>query len=182
MVGLSDVLERIHNSTSAFSRLYAQGSSRRGGWRLWWFGPRRVRAEWDREKGSSLIVVRGVDWWLLEPNGKGITNHGGETGIGLGPGVEVLHSRGLLSDVVLDVVREEEIAGCPGVVLTATPRPEVDHSRWWDFREPFEVAIDLDTGLVLRTPYTEVDQVMYDGDFAAELFDEPAGVRRWRSH
>jgi hypothetical protein len=180
MVQIGEVLEAIHHSDATFNRLRAEGSSNRGGWRLWWAGPRRVRAEWAQDKGNSLIVVRDAHWWLVEPNGQGMTNGGDETGIGLGPGAEILHSRWLLSDVVLDVAREEMIAGRASAVLTATPRREVEHSRWWGFPEPFEVGIDLKTGIVLRTPYIEVDHVSFDEEFASELFDEPPDVRGWR--
>lgn len=177
MTSLAAVLEVLHRSRDAFGSLHASGTSSRSDWELWWAGPRRVRQEW----GQNLIVVDGPRWWLKQPNGKVISNEKDpETGVGLGPGIEILHGRDLLGDVLLEVRDQVQIAGRDAVLLHAIPQTEDGWSRWWDYRAPFDLGVDARTGAVLQTPYAAVDHICFDETFPDELFSAPVHKRRWR--
>ncbi len=129
--------------------------------------------------GGNLIVVDGAWWWLTQPDGKVISNEdNSEVGVGLGPGIEILHGRDMLGDVLLQFRDQVRIAARDAALLRAIPRYDEGGSRWWDYREPFEVAIDAQTGVVLRTPHVRVDDISYDETFADELFSPTPRKRR----
>jgi hypothetical protein len=123
-----------------------------------------------------MIIVRaGPRWWIREPDGSAHTNEGDDSArVGLGPGLELLHSRELLGAALLRFLREDVVATRRSAVLECRPRAGSEHSRWWSHLDGlFEVAIDLEYGVVLRRPSLEVTECAFDEDFPDELFTSP---------
>jgi hypothetical protein len=141
---------------------------------MWWAGPRHIRTEEERGDGASVIVQAGDQWWIREPNGKGHTNDGDPNyGVGFGPGPALLRPRPLLGSTVLEYLDEATVAGRPAAVLKARPRPDGDSGRWWGSGDPFEAAIDLQRGIILRAHGTEMQDVAFDEDLEAAIFASP---------
>jgi hypothetical protein len=141
---------------------------------MWWAGPKHVRTEEERDDGSLVIVQAGDHWWIREPGGKGHTNEGDPNhAVGFGPGPEFLRPRPLLGSTVLEYLREARLAGRRAAVLRARPRGDGDQGRWWGSGDPFDVAIDLERGIVLRAHGTEIEEVAFDQDFEAAVFTSP---------
>jgi hypothetical protein len=179
MISLADVLEALHRSHDSFATVRAEGASDGAPWRLWWAGPWLVRVDWHNQRGAYSAGVDGGDWWLRTPNGRTRTNRRQpEKGLSLGPWAEILHSRALLGDTLLHFVAEASIADRRAAILTAAPVPEAKGQRWWGYGDPFEVAIDLETGIALRTPMNEVTLISYDETFDEAMFGLPPRGRR----
>jgi hypothetical protein len=146
---LAVVLEAIHTSRRRFRTVRAAGVSRGRVWHMWWAGPKHIRTEEERDDGVHVIVQAGDRWWIREPNGKGHTNEGDpNVGVGFGPGPELLHPRPLLGSTVLEYLHEAEIAGRRAAILRARPYPRRGGVAWWGSRRPFQVAIDLESGVI----------------------------------
>jgi hypothetical protein len=123
----------------------------------------------------------------VAPGGEAHTNEGhAELQLGMPGEFGLLHTRSLLACAVLEVLREEQVAGRRAVVLRARPRPGGVGSRWWHLEgtpEPVEVPIDLERGVALGSPWSRVDEISFDEELAPELFSRPypedlRGVRR----
>jgi len=177
MSRLGEVLEVMYESHRRYRTFRAAGwTSGESSWRFWWAGPTLVRTEQDRPEGSLIIVRAGPRWWIREPDGTAHTNEGDDSiRVGLGAGLELLHSRELLGAAVLRFVREDAVATRPAAVLACRLRAS-ERWRWWShFDGPFEVAVDLERGVVLRRPSMEVTECAFDEDFPEELFAAPYG-------
>jgi hypothetical protein len=174
VTAIAEVLEAIHTSHRRFRTVRASGVSNGRAWRMWWAGPKHVRTEEERDDGSLVIVQAGDHWWIREPGGKGHTNEGDPNhAVGFGPGPEFLRPRPLLGSTVLEYLREARLAGRRAAVLRARPRGDGDQGRWWGSGDPFDVAIDLERGIVLRAHGTEIEEVAFDQDFEAAVFTSP---------
>lgn len=174
---LGEVLELIHSSPRRFRTARAVGRTGDERWRFWWAGDARWRFERDCPGGVQVEVRAGPTWWTVDPGGQAHTNDG-EPGLRLGmPGeFGLLHPRSLLGCAVLEVLREERVAGRAAVVLRAAPRPGTGASRWWFFEErsePIEVAIDLERGAALAGPWCRVEEIAFDEPLAPGLFSRP---------
>ncbi|MGQ0668844.1 MAG: hypothetical protein ACT4PO_04085 [Actinomycetota bacterium] len=181
-----DVLELIHSSCRRFRTVRASGRTNERRWRLWWAGDDRFRFE-SPSGGARQITVRAGDvWWALGPDGEAHTNDGDPNlGIGMQPEFALLHTRSLLAASLLEIVRDQRVAGRPAVVLLARPRPGADW-RWWGFwgsTDPIEVPIDLERGVALAGLRSRFDEVAFDEELPAGLFARPyaAGHRPVRS-
>ncbi len=140
-------------------------------------GPRHVRTE-EAQRGGTLVTVRAdADWWMRFPNGRVETNNGDESlQVGFNSSIlQILQSRALLSTAILEFLGTDVIAGRPAATLRARPHKESEHARWWRSAEPFDVAIDLQRGIVLRGPRLEVAKVAFDASFSDDVFGSPAG-------
>ena len=72
----------------------------------------------------------------------------------------------------LTLTGEGEVAGRQDFLLGANPGR--DDSRWWGLGEtPFDVAIDMDRGVVLRGPHFEVSSIEFDAALPDEAFCVP---------
>src|SRR5206468_1340743 len=142
--------------------------------------------ERERQTGSSINVRAGPTWWVLAADGQAHTNDGDPNSrLGMQPEFGLLHTRSLLAAAVLEIVREDRVAGRRAVILRATPRPEAHHWRWWGFRasaEPLEVPIDLERGVALEGFHVQVDDISFDEEFAPELFSQPYPENLRRVH
>jgi hypothetical protein len=177
MQRLGDVLKLIHSSRQRLRTARAAGRTNNTGWRLWWAGDDHFRFERDREGGGFINVRAGPLWWVLEANGEAHTNEGDPNlGLGMQPEVGLLHPRSLLASAVLEILREDRVAGRPAVFLRATPRPGDHHWRWWGLRgspEPVEVPIDLERGVALGGFHFQVEEIAFDQEFPPEVFSRP---------
>src|SRR5438132_5121274 len=183
MSPLGDVLELMYDSHRRYRTVRAAGRTPwDSSWRMWWAGPTLIRTQQDRPQGSLITVRAGPRWWVQEPDGTAHTNEGDHgVRVGMGPGLELLHSRDLLGVAVLRFVREDVVAARPSAVLECRPRDGTEHWRWWSQIDgPFEVTVDLERGIVLRRPSIEVTECAFDEDFPEDLFKAPyrAGHRR----
>ena len=176
MSRLADVLEVMYDSHRRYRTFRATGwTPRDRSCRLWWAGPTLIRTEQDRQRGTLTIVRAGPRWWILEPDGTAHSNEGDDSlGVGMGPGLELLHSRELLGAAVPRFVREEVVANRPAAVLECRPRMGDGDNRWWaGLDSPFEVAVDRERGVLLRCPSMEVTECAFDEDFPQEVFTAP---------
>jgi hypothetical protein len=122
MVRLGDVLELIHSSRRRFRTARLAGRTEEASWRLWWAGDDRFRFEQNRESGGFLSVRAGPVWWTLDDSGEAHTNEGDpEVRLGMQPELGLLHPRSLLATAVLEVLREDRVAGRAVAVMRATP-------------------------------------------------------------
>ncbi|CAN5246741.1 hypothetical protein BH20ACT24_BH20ACT24_04370 [soil metagenome] len=172
MTRLAAVLETIYESRCRYRTVRATGRAHGSDWRLWWAGPHHIRTE-EAYRGGTLVTVQaGAQWWMRQPNGKVETNKGDETlHVGFDSSIlQILQSRPLLSTAILEVLDDDVIAGRPAATLRARPRQESEHARWWSSTEPFDVAIDLQRGIVLRGPQLDVTEVAFDEDFGDGVF------------
>jgi hypothetical protein len=166
---LGDLLEVVHDSHRRYETVRASGMAHGRRWRMWWAGHDRLRTEEDRPDGTSTIVRSGDAWWTREPNGTVHTNDGNpHVVVGFGPGPELTRARSLMSSARLSVLRNEEVAGRPAVLLWVEPRSEDAHR--WSTSEPFEAAIDLERGVVLLAPGFNVASIEFDVPLAEEVF------------
>lgn len=177
MSRLGDVLELIHSSVWRFDTASVVGRSGDSTWRFWWAGNDRFRFERKRE-GSGFVNVRdGANWWVLDSDGRASTNEGAaDYGLSMQPEMGLLHPRSLLAAAILQVGRNEQVAGRPAVVMQATPRPDAGEWRWWGFwdaTEPVEIAIDLERGVALSSFHFQVDAITFDEALGAEVFSRP---------
>lgn len=177
MRSLGHALDLIHSSRRRFRSARVGGRTDDTAWRLWWAGDAHFRLEYGREGEGSISVRAGPVWWMLDERGEAYTNDG-DTGLRLGmrPELGLLHTRSLLASAVLEVVREDRVAGRPAVVLRATPRPGGHHWRWWGFwgsTEPIEVPIDLERGVALGGPHLWIEEIAFDQEFPPEVFSRP---------
>jgi hypothetical protein len=142
-LGLGEVLEVIHSSPRRFRAARAAGRTGDQPWRLWWLGDARWRFERDQPEGVQIEVRAGSTWWTVAPSGEAHTNEGhAELQLGMPAEFGLLHTRSLLACAVLEVLREERVAGRRAVVLRARPRPGGGGSRWWHLEgtpEPVEI-------------------------------------------
>ena len=177
MSSLGEVLELIHSSTRRFRTATAVGRTGDSVWRFWWAGNDRFRFERKRDGGGFVNVRAGQVWWVLDADGQAITNEGEpDVGLGMQPELGLLHPRSLLATAILEVLREERVAGRHAVITRATPRPDVEHWRWWGFWNatgPMEIPIDLERGVALGGFNFEVDEISFDEEFAPEVFSRP---------
>jgi hypothetical protein len=177
MSRLGEVLELIYSSRRRFRTARAAGRTNDTAWRLWWAGDAYFRFEDEREGGGSVNVRAGPTWWALEADGEAHTNDGDpHLRLGMAPEFGLLHTRSLLASGVLEILREDRVAGRPAVVLRATPRMGAGHWRWWGFwesTEPIEVPIDVERGVALGGPYFQVDEIAFAEDFPREVFSRP---------
>lgn len=179
MTALAEVLEAIHTSHQRFRSVLAAGVFKERTWDMWWAGPKHVRTEEDCDDGTRVIVQAGDRWWIREPNGEGHTNGGDPNHtVGFGPGPELLRPRPLLGSTVLEYLRMATIAGRRAAVLQARPRVDGGNRRWWGSGDPFEVAIDLERGIVLRADGIEMTKVAFDKDLEAAVFASPLAPGR----
>lgn len=178
MSDLGEALEAIHESARRVSSIRAAGRSGDAVWHVWWAGRRRVRSERTNSDGTLLIVQDGPRWWTLDRNGEAHTNAGDERyAVGFGEELAMLRGRALLT-ARLSVVRDDEVAGRPARVLRVESRNGRDDVGWrfGAAVEPFEVAIDVERGVVLRQPGMEVDAIAFDEPHADELFEAPGAT------
>jgi hypothetical protein len=174
---LGEVLELIHSSARRFRTARALGRTGDSVWRFWWAGNDRFRFERQRDGGGSVNVRAGQVWWVIDSDGQAITNEGApEVGLGMQPELGLLHPRSLLATAILELLREDRVAGRRAAIMRATPRPGAEHWRWWGFwgaTEPMEVPIDLERGVALGGFRFGVDEIAFDEDFAPEVFSRP---------
>lgn len=186
MPRLGDVLELIYSSRERFRSAQAVGRTNETVWRLWWAGDTYFRFEEDREGGVHINVRSGPMWWTLGADGEAHTNDGDPSvRLGMDPVFGLLHTRSLLASAVLEILRQDRVAGREAVILRATPRPEAGHWRWWGFwesTEPIEVPIDLERGVALGGPYFQVDEIRFEEEFPDDLFSRPYPEDLWRVH
>jgi outer membrane lipoprotein-sorting protein len=177
MSSLGAVLELIHSSARRFHTARAVGRSADSTWRFWWAGDDRFRFERKRQAGGFVNVRAGAVWWVLDSEGQASTNRGDSNyGLGMQPELGMLHPRSLLATAILEVLRNEQVAGRPAAIMRATPRSGADHWRWWGSwgaSEPVEIAIDLERGVALDSLHYKVDEIAFDEEFAPEVFDRP---------
>jgi hypothetical protein len=177
MGSLGDVLELIHSSAGRFRTARVVGRTGDSTWRFWWAGNDRFRFERKRDGGGFVNVRAGPVWWVLDSDGRALTNEGPPSqGLGMQPELGLLHPRSLLATAILEVLRDEGVAGRPAAIMRATPRPGASHWRWWGFwdvTEPIEIPIDLERGIVLGGFHFHIDEVAFDEEFAPELFSRP---------
>jgi hypothetical protein len=144
-------------------------------WTLWWAGDDRFRFEQGTGGHASTRVRNGATWWTQDGSGDVRANRGDSNVVlGLPPELALLHPRSLLAAAVLEVDREQHVAGREAVVLRATPRPGDRHWRWWRAEEPMEVPIDLERGVALGASWLEVDEIAFDEELGPDLFSLPA--------
>jgi hypothetical protein len=146
-------------------------------WRFWWAGNDRFRFE-RVPNGSGFVNVRaGAIWWIVDSDGQAHTNDGDPNlTLGMPPEFGLLKTRSLLATALLQVVRDEPVAGRPTAILRAMPRSGAEHWRWWGFwdsSEPLEIPIDLERGVALGSPYFQVDEIGFDEKFPPALFSRP---------
>ena len=150
MDSLGEVLDLIHSSGRRFRTARVAGRTDDSAWRLWWAGNDRFRFERNRAGGGFVNVRAGPVWWALDSDGQAITNDGDPNhGLGLQPEFGLLHPRSLLAATILQLLRDEQVAGRPAAILRATPRRGARQWRWWGFgdsAEPTEIPIDLERG------------------------------------
>jgi hypothetical protein len=174
---LGEVLELIHSSARRFRTARVAGRTDDSAWRLWWAGNDRFRFERNRDGGGFVNVRAGPVWWVLDSDGQAITNDGDPNqGLGMQPELGLLHPRSLLATTLLELLRAEQVAGRPAAILRATPRRGAGHWRWWGFEdsaEPTKIPIDLERGVALGGFRFQVDEIMFDKQFAPEIFFPP---------
>lgn len=174
---LGDVLELIHSSRRRFRTARVAGRTNDTAWRMWWAGDAYFRFERERDGGSYINVRAGAHWWSVDAAGEAHTNEGDpELGLGMEPEFGLLHTRSLLASALLEVLREDQVAGRPAVILRATPRPGADYWRWWGFWEPtdpIEVPIDLERGVALGGFRFRVKEIAFDEEFPGQVFSRP---------
>jgi hypothetical protein len=90
--------------------------------------------------------------------------------LGPPPELALLHPRSLLAAAVLEVDREQHVAGREAVILPATPCAGGGHWRWWRLEATIEVPIDLERGVALGAPWLEVDEIAFDEELGPEVF------------
>lgn len=173
-MALADVLELIHTSHRRFRTVRAAGLHNDRTWRMWWAGSKHIRSEEEHDDGMQLIVQAGDWWWIREPRGKGHTNDGDPSvRVGFGPGPELLHPRPLLGSTSLEYRMVGTIVGRRAAILRASPRPDGRFGRWWGSGDPFDVAIDLERGIVLRAHGIEMTEVAFDEELEPSVFASP---------
>jgi hypothetical protein len=177
MTSLGEVLELIHSSTRRFRTARAVGRTGDSAWRFWWAGNDRFRFERERQGGGFVNVRAGAVWWVLDADGQAISNEGDpDVGLGMQPEFGLLHTRSLLATAILEVLREEQVAGRRTAIVRATPRTGAGHWRWWGFwdaTEPIDIPIDLERGVALGGFHFGVDEIVFDEELAPELFSQP---------
>jgi hypothetical protein len=177
MSSLGEVLELIHSSARRFRTSRAVGRTDDSAWRFWWAGNDRFRFERERAGGGFVNIRAGVVWWVLDADGQALTNDGDpDVGLGMQPEFGLLHTRSLLASAILDVLRDEHVAGRPAAIVRATPRSGASHWRWWGFwdaSEPVEIPIDLERGVALGGVHFRVDEITFDEEFSPEVFSRP---------
>jgi hypothetical protein len=88
----------------------------------------------------------------------------------------LLHTRDLLSEAILEVIREERVLGRRAAVIRAEPRSDRAHGRWWGFwkdLESIELPIDLERGVVLGGIGITLEEIAFDEDFPPDVFARP---------
>jgi hypothetical protein len=184
MVQLGEVLEVIHSSRHRFRTARASGTTNGSGWRLWWAGDDHFRYE---HAGGSVQVRAGPVWWLVDRDGEAHTNEGDPASrLSMQSEFRLLHTRNLLSEAILEVIREDHVLGRRAAVIRAEPRSDRAHGRWWGFwkdLESIELPIDLERGVVLGGLGITLEEIAFDEDFSTEVFARPypEGQRAKRS-
>jgi hypothetical protein len=177
MTGLGDVLQIIHSSMQRFRTVRAVGTTDGSIWRFWWAGNDRFRFERGRNGGGFVNVRAGPKWWVLDSDGRAVTNEGDpEVGLGMQPEFGLLHTRSLLATAILEVLRDEEVAGRQAAIVRATPRRGADHWRWWGFwgaTEAMEIPIDIERGVALGGFRFRVEEIFFDEEFSPDVFSRP---------
>ena len=116
-------------------------------------------------------------WWVLDSDGRAHTNEGDlEVGLGMQPEFGLLHTRSLLATAILEVLRDEQVAGRHAAIVRATPRRGADHWRWWGFwdaTEAMEIPVDLERGVALGGLRFRVDEISFDEEFSPDVFSRP---------
>ncbi len=170
---LGETLEAIYRSRWSFHTVRAAGVARGERHRLWVSRPDRVRAEYDRENGTSVIVRANRQWWTWHPDHGGM--HGNDEEVGLGEEGALIHlldPTPLLRVARLEAAGEAEALGRRAAVLRAVPRSEdeVIEPGWHLRPEGLELAIDLERGITLRAGDVRLTEVAFDEDVHPGLF------------
>jgi len=174
MVRLGDVLEAIHNSRRSFQTVRAIGRAEDGTWRVWRQQPDRSRAE----HGDTVLVHLGSVWWRWDPADGGSTN---EKSVGssfqwvMPSPLDHLFDPTPLLSAELQFVGEATVAGRRAALVRARRRTGRDgpFGSTWRLEDETDVAIDLDAGVALRAGGVDLDEVHFDEQLPAALFDRP---------
>lgn len=170
---LGETLEAIYRSRWSFRAVRATGVARGERHRLWVGRPDRIRAEHNREEGSSVIVRAEGRWWMWHPDHGGMQGNDEEVGLGEeGALTHLLDPTPLLGIVRLEATGEADVLGRRAAVVRAVPRSvgEVSEPGWHVSLEGLELAIDLERGIALRAGDVRLTEVAFDEELDPGLF------------
>jgi hypothetical protein len=170
---LGETLEAIYRSRWSFRTVQAAGVARGERNRLWVARPDRVRAECDRENGTSVIVRASARWSMWHPDHGGMRGDDEETGLGdEGAITHLLDPTPLLGVARLEAADEIEVLGRRAAAVRAVPRSDEDvyEPGWHVPRAGLELGIDLERGIALRAGDVSLSDVSFDGHLDAGVF------------
>jgi outer membrane lipoprotein-sorting protein len=155
-------------------------------WRLWIALPDKIRLEFPVGIETLTAVFHGPIWWSMSPHMGARTNEGEpDVRHGTGPGYPLTDPARLASALDLVVRDTANIAGREALLMTGTPRrgsggllnqlaeEEALDDLGGSGADEFEVAVDVERGVILRAEARLEAQPFHVIKFIEVEFDEP---------
>jgi hypothetical protein len=121
------------------------------------------------------LVQDGDRWWASIPGSYATNEADRDSVLGFGPELSLINTAPFVGEAVLELLGEDRLAGRAVALLRARPRGRVEGSELFDGSgTPFDIAIDIETGVLLRERSFEVTRVGFDGDLPEDLFSAPS--------